>query len=588
VKKFHLIFLTFFLIIGFSYSQTITINSPDSGNVWHKGKTYVIKWVRNGSMNSKVKIRLYQGSKKILSIVNSTPNDGSFIWKIPESLEDGIYVIRVKTVDNKVFDNSDSFKIVKSLSFGSIKVISPNKNSVWMKGGKYAIKWVKNGSMNSKVKIRLYQGSRKVLSIINSTPNNGFYLWNVPLNLRKGKYVVRVKTIDNKEYDDSDYFIIFNDSSNSSGLMVLNGNQPQMETLKTYDNNVLQPASNLLQSKPDLKIVKMEVVPKTPISNHPFSVKMTVINTGWSIPKNKSFYTYVFDSNGEIPAARAVKLIGLKRGEQATLEFDNIIYPKGGNYVLKAMVDSSRVISEENENNNTSFLKINIAQSYTKMDSNIYFENTRDNSVWVNCGQNPPLIYYKFDNTVKGRIYDKNTGKNWVVFNGKRDINIGSFQIHDNYRNITVEMESIDKSGVSHYSNLWIKRKPYIKSFRIIDKAKEGSNGPIAVSRGTVTFLYEFSGATEAYIKYYKEKTKKWERMKEIQINKRMTNSQCYLPYNNKYVAKVESTFPVGKYIKYILVIKDKNFVVSSKIVKANNVEDTGITVFDFSYYRKR
>jgi hypothetical protein len=98
--------------------------------------------------------------------------------------------------------------------------------------------------------------------------------------------------------------------------------------------------------------------------------------------------------------------------------------------------------------------------------------------------------------------------------------------------------------------------------------------------------MYEFSGALEAYIKYYDAKSKSWKRMKKIPIYTNAMNTTCYKPHSNKYVAKVKRVFPLEYLVKYVLVIKDKNFVILSQVVKANNTEDTGISLFDSSYYK--
>jgi hypothetical protein len=48
----------------------------------------------------------------LLTIINSTPNDGLFTWKVKGTLAKGSgYRIRVNTTDNRVDDYSDSFTI---------------------------------------------------------------------------------------------------------------------------------------------------------------------------------------------------------------------------------------------------------------------------------------------------------------------------------------------------------------------------------------------------------------------------------------------------------------------------------------------
>ncbi len=119
MKKIFMFLLFAMFIVAIGYSQSITITSPHSGNCWEKGKTYTITWTKSGTMNANVKIRLYQGGTKILSITDSTPNNGSYGWTVPATVADGSYYIRVKTTDNAVYDDSDTFQIKTSCSSGS-------------------------------------------------------------------------------------------------------------------------------------------------------------------------------------------------------------------------------------------------------------------------------------------------------------------------------------------------------------------------------------------------------------------------------------------------------------------------------------
>ena len=211
MKKLLMFFLIAIFIVAFSYSQSITVTSPHSGDFWEKGKTYTITWTKSGNMNANVKIRLFQGGTKVLSITNSTVNNGSYNWTIPATIPNGSYKIRVKTIDNAVYDDSDVFTIANTpAQTASITITNPHSGQTWYKGNTYTITWRKSGNMNANVKIRLFQGGTKVLSITNSTVNNGSYNWTIPATIPNGSYKIRVKTIDNAVYDDSEMFRIEN------------------------------------------------------------------------------------------------------------------------------------------------------------------------------------------------------------------------------------------------------------------------------------------------------------------------------------------------------------------------------------------
>jgi len=51
--------------------------------------------------------------RKVLGITEYTANTESFSWKVPLTISSGIYYIRVKTIDNHFYDDSEPFKISK-------------------------------------------------------------------------------------------------------------------------------------------------------------------------------------------------------------------------------------------------------------------------------------------------------------------------------------------------------------------------------------------------------------------------------------------------------------------------------------------
>lgn len=112
---FAFVFSLAFLIIN---AQSIEVTSPASGDEWITGSTHNITWTKSETMHSMVKIRLYNAEGiKVLDIVNNTYNDGTYEnWRIPGSLSDGSYSIRVRTIDNGVSSVGNTFNIAKPAS----------------------------------------------------------------------------------------------------------------------------------------------------------------------------------------------------------------------------------------------------------------------------------------------------------------------------------------------------------------------------------------------------------------------------------------------------------------------------------------
>ena len=91
-----------------------------------------------------------------------------------------------------------------------VRVTTPDSLDYWDIGKTYTIEWQTRDITAANVKIRLYDktGTDILLKITNSTPNDGSFDWEVPGNLSEGKYVIRVKVMDQAYGGNSDVFHI--------------------------------------------------------------------------------------------------------------------------------------------------------------------------------------------------------------------------------------------------------------------------------------------------------------------------------------------------------------------------------------------
>jgi len=124
MKKIFLFLLVFGVSMGILTAQEITVNSPAAGVTWEKGQSKSITWAKSGTMDPNVKITLRNPDDSLHSVITmSTPNDGNYPWVIPASIPDGSYMIRVKTTDNQVWDNSGAFTIATGSSIPEFKPV---------------------------------------------------------------------------------------------------------------------------------------------------------------------------------------------------------------------------------------------------------------------------------------------------------------------------------------------------------------------------------------------------------------------------------------------------------------------------------
>lgn len=101
---------------GQTYVGTIVVTSPEAGSSSVRGTALNIQWTTTGNIGTNVKIEwLHTGGVTNL-ITDTTANDGSHSWNIPDDQEvDDDYQIRVTSLANtSIFDDSGVFAITSS------------------------------------------------------------------------------------------------------------------------------------------------------------------------------------------------------------------------------------------------------------------------------------------------------------------------------------------------------------------------------------------------------------------------------------------------------------------------------------------
>ena len=103
--------------------KVITINNPIQSSVWKTGFSYTIRWSLPGD-TSLLSISLIPQQNRatglmITPITAKTNNDGNYLWKIPGTIKSGKYIIRISTLNGKIFGNSKGFEIRKKMHAAS-------------------------------------------------------------------------------------------------------------------------------------------------------------------------------------------------------------------------------------------------------------------------------------------------------------------------------------------------------------------------------------------------------------------------------------------------------------------------------------
>jgi 5-hydroxyisourate hydrolase-like protein (transthyretin family) len=225
---------------------SITVTSPNGGELWEQGKTYTITWTSVGDVGSDVEILLLGDALlEEYVVTSSTPNDGAYSWLVPLDYEPAWdYAMRVSSTINPPYisDTSDNwFAIVAPLP--QFTVVSPNGGENWEIGSTHYITWTSAGNPGSNVKIDLYKGPALKTTIVSSTENDGSYSWTIPKTLKAGDdYRIRITSTtmpDVADISDS-YFTLYRTPGGGGG----GGGPP--DTLKSaYPRTMPGPVDSL-------------------------------------------------------------------------------------------------------------------------------------------------------------------------------------------------------------------------------------------------------------------------------------------------------------------------------------------------------
>jgi len=185
----------------------ITVISPNGGECLCPGEKFEIKWLASCKFDS-LKIQFsFDGGQDWNMIVYGTPNDGSYLWTVPE-IHSTNCLIKVADLDCDPEDISDHpFTIWNK---PAVTVISPNGGECLQAGQKFEIKWEASCKLDS-VKIQFSNdGGKDWAMIVFGTENDGSYIWTVP-EVHSSNCLIKVADLDCDPFDVSDHpFTIWN------------------------------------------------------------------------------------------------------------------------------------------------------------------------------------------------------------------------------------------------------------------------------------------------------------------------------------------------------------------------------------------
>ncbi len=189
----------------FPIVPTLTVTSPNGGELIPRGSVYNITWSSTGLLGPNVKVIVRKGlSSGVLS--NSTPNDGSFAWSVPANTPtDANFLIEVVSTTNPaILDRSDAFfTITPGVPTGTLAVTAPNGGESYLQGATVPVAWTSTGTPGANVDILARRGAASVV-LASATPNDGAFNWIVPTDQAPGTdYVIEVRSSTTPAITDS-------------------------------------------------------------------------------------------------------------------------------------------------------------------------------------------------------------------------------------------------------------------------------------------------------------------------------------------------------------------------------------------------
>jgi hypothetical protein len=209
-------------------SQWIDLLTPTRGTHILPGSNYEIKW-NSGNISGSVNLDLsFDGGETFnYSIAQGTPNDGSFVWNVPNDMKEGKVVMRVSDISGSPYDvnwNFFSIKDPEDRSYG-IVITNPNGGEELVAGSKYTIFW-KSFGFDGPVHVYVSSNNgRNWETIAYNRPATGLYVYTVH-NIPSDQYKIRVAAA----YDD--YPV---DTSDATFKVIPSGSTPSVESVTLYN-----------------------------------------------------------------------------------------------------------------------------------------------------------------------------------------------------------------------------------------------------------------------------------------------------------------------------------------------------------------
>jgi len=218
------------------FGDDLTLVSPNGGGLIVAGASTTITWTSSQQKITSVKLALTINSGKTWqTIIDSTPNSGSYSWIVPDLSSDSCKVIVSDRKNPNTFDQSDAvFKIVQ---YRKITITSPKPGDTFKTGTKQSVTWNTYGKIDS-VKIAFSSDNgQKWILFTSKTANKGEYTFFVPDLASKSCKIKVTATLNPEVFDTTDStFSVYNPNISIMNTTGFNKNE-SFNIIGSFQNN---------------------------------------------------------------------------------------------------------------------------------------------------------------------------------------------------------------------------------------------------------------------------------------------------------------------------------------------------------------
>jgi len=160
-------------------TPALTVTSPNGGERLFAGAVFEITWVSTGTVGYVDIDYSIDSGDNWTPVAQSTENDGSHEWTVPETASD-YCLVRVGETDGSPLDIGDTVFSIVVPTEATLTVTAPNGGETWLVGSTQQITWTSTGTIDNVGIDYSKDGGATWTTVTASTPNNGSFDWAVP------------------------------------------------------------------------------------------------------------------------------------------------------------------------------------------------------------------------------------------------------------------------------------------------------------------------------------------------------------------------------------------------------------------------